>query len=159
MEPDAPDTPATRDATTLGLDHEVRVTEPAGPAAEAAQRLGVAPEALLKTLVVRRAEDDYLFVLLPGPAQLDWRKLRAKLGVSRISLPDAATALAVTGYERGTITPLGASHPWPVLAEASVAGAGVVTVGAGARGVAIIADADDLLRALDAEVVDLSSER
>jgi Cys-tRNA(Pro)/Cys-tRNA(Cys) deacylase len=80
-------------------------------------------ERLLKTLVVRRGDDDYLFVLVPGPRQLDWPKLRAHLGVSRLSLPDADVAREVTGYERGTITPFGARHAWPVLADATIPGA------------------------------------
>ena len=56
------------------------------------------------------ADDDYLFVLVPGIATISWPKLRALLGVSRLSMPDAATALAATGYERGTITAVRLHH-------------------------------------------------
>ena len=42
---------------------------------------------------------------------ISWPKLRALLGVNRISMPSADVALAVTGYERGTITPLGSTDP------------------------------------------------
>ncbi len=68
--------------------------------------------------MIRRAADDYVFVLVPGGRQIDWPKLRAHLGVKRLSLPDADEARAATGYERGTITPFGASHAWPVIADA-----------------------------------------
>ena len=153
---DHPDTPATRAAAALELDHEVRVIARARSAEEAADRLGIAPEMLLKTMVVRRAEGDLLLVLVPGPSQIDWPKLRSHLGVSRISLPDAEAAREATGYERGTITPFGAAGDWPVLADASIVGGGTVSVGGGAHGVAILADADDLIAALNAEVVDLS---
>ena len=57
-------------------------------------------EALLRTIVVRRGEDDYLFVLVPAGRRFDWPKLRAHLGVSRLSLPDADEAQAATGYVR-----------------------------------------------------------
>jgi Cys-tRNA(Pro)/Cys-tRNA(Cys) deacylase len=154
--PDAPDTPATRAAAALGLGHEVRVIERAKSASEAAERLGVAPERLLKTMVVRRGEGDHVLVLVPGPRQIDWPKLRAHLGVSRLSMPDADAARAATGYERGTITPLGARTAWPVVADASIAGGGTVSIGGGAHGVAILADADELLRVLDAQVVDVT---
>ena len=153
---DQPDTPATRAAAALGFDHEVRVIERARSAEEAAGRLGIAPERLLKTMVVRRAADDLLLVLVPGPLQIDWPKLRAHLGVSRLSMPDAEVAREATGYERGTITPLGAAGDWPVLADASIVGGGTVSVGGGAHGVAILADANELITALDAEVVDLT---
>jgi Cys-tRNA(Pro)/Cys-tRNA(Cys) deacylase len=150
------DTPATRAARELGLVHDVRVIDRARSVEEAAAKLGVDVHRLLKTLVVRRGEDDHLLVLVPGPRQLDWTKLRAHLGVSRLSLPDADAARDATGYERGTITPLGATGGWPVLADAAIADAGQVVIGGGAHGVSIIADADDLLGAVDAEVVDLT---
>jgi Cys-tRNA(Pro)/Cys-tRNA(Cys) deacylase len=154
--PDRPDTPATRAALDLGLDHEVRVIERARSVEEAAARLGVEVDHLLKTLVIRRGEDDHLLVLVPGPRQLDWAKLRSHLGVSRLSLPDADAARDATGYERGTITPLGARGGWPVLADAAIAGAGQVAIGGGAHGFSVVADADELLAAVGAEVVDLT---
>jgi Cys-tRNA(Pro)/Cys-tRNA(Cys) deacylase len=153
---DAPDTPAIRAALDLGLDHEVVVIERARSVEEAAERIGVDVGRLLKTLVVRRGEDDHLLVLVPGPRQLDWAKLRAHLGVSRLSLPDADAARDATGYERGTITPLGSTRPWPVVADASILAAGRVAIGGGAHGVSLLVDADDLLRTVGAEVVDVT---
>lgn len=150
-----PDTPAIRAAGAAGVRFEVHRIERPRSLEEAAARYGVAPQQVLKTLVVRRAADDHVLVLLPGPAQLAWPKLRAHLGVSRLSLPDAEEARTVTGYERGTITPFGARGDLPVLADASIVGAGPVTVGAGAHGVSLRLDADDLLGAVDATVVDL----
>ena len=123
--------------------------------AEAAAARGVEPSALLKTIVVRRADDDFLFVLVPGDREIAWPKLRALLGVKRMSMPDAATALAVTGYPRGTITPFGSLRAWPVIVDASAAGE--VSLGAGASGVGIVAAADDIVRALDAQVADVST--
>ena len=61
-------------------------------------------------------------MLVPGDREISWPKLRAHLGVSRLSMPDAATALEVTGYERGTITPFGSSTAWPVVADATMTG-------------------------------------
>ena len=151
-DPSTPDTPATRAARELGLVHEVRTIERARSAEEAAERLGVAPDRLLKTLVVRRGEGDHLFVLVPGPARIDWPRLRAHLGVSRLSLPDADAAREVTGYERGTITPLGARTALPVIMPDSLVGAGPVALGAGAHGVFIVTDADELLATLGAEL-------
>lgn len=155
----AEDPPGAVAAARLGLAHEVRSSGGARSAEEAAANLGVAPEHLLKTLVVRRGDDDHVLVLVPGPLALDWPKLRAHLGVSRLSLPDADAAREATGYERGAITPLGAARPWPVLADASIPGAGLVTIGSGRHGEAIVADADALLSALDAEVADVTTTR
>jgi Cys-tRNA(Pro) deacylase len=123
--------------------------------AEAAAARGVEPSALLKTIVVRRADDDFLFVLVPGDREIAWPKLRALLGVKRMSMPDAATALSVTGYPRGTITPFGSLRAWPVIVDASAAGE--VSLGAGASGVGIVAQVEDVVRALGAQVADVST--
>jgi Cys-tRNA(Pro)/Cys-tRNA(Cys) deacylase len=123
--------------------------------AEAAQARGVTPADVVKTMVVRRGPDDFLFVLVPGDRSISWPKLRALLGVSRLSLPDAATAQQATGYERGTITPFGSVRSWPVLADERISGR-EITLGAGRRGLAVALDADDAVRVLDGTLADLS---
>lgn len=151
----AQSTPATEALRASGLRHTVTRHGPVGSLAEAAAARGVAPADTVKTLVVRRAEDDYLFVLVPGDRQISWPKLRAILGVNRLSMPDAATARDVTGYERGTITPFGATTAWPVVADATVPGR-TVSIGAGAHGVAATVDGTELVEVLGAQVADVT---
>lgn len=126
-----------------------------GSLAEAAAARGVAPADIIKSLVVRRADGDFLFVLVPGDREISWPKLRELLGVNRLSMPDAATARDVTGYERGTITPFGSVHPWPVIADERVAGR-IVSLGAGAHGVAATMAGDDVISVLGAQVADIT---
>ena len=148
-------TPAVRAAQAAGLAHTVIRHEPAGSLAEAARVRGGTPADIVKTIVVRRGPDDFLFVLVPGDRTISWPKLRALLGVSRISMPDAAVAREVTGYERGTITPFGSVRPWPVIADVRIAGRRI-SLGAGQSGVAIGAAADDVIEVLGATVADVS---
>jgi Cys-tRNA(Pro)/Cys-tRNA(Cys) deacylase len=110
---------------------------------------------VVKTLVVRRGDDDFLFVLIPGDRTISWPKLRRLLGVSRLSMPDAEVAMQATGYERGTITPFGSSRPWPVIADERVRGR-EITLGAGEQGLALAADADEILQTLGASMADVS---
>lgn len=117
----------------------------------------MAPDDIVKTLVVRRAAGDFLFVLVPGGRTFSWVKLRALLGENRLSMPDAAGALAVTGYERGTITPFGSTRAWPVVADTRVLGR-TVSLGAGGHGVALTLRGDDIVRALDAQVADIADD-
>ena len=140
---------------TSGIEHTITRHGRVGSLEEAAAARGVEPGDIIKTLVVRRAEDDYLFVLVPGGREISWPKLRALLGVNRMSMPDAATAKEVTGYERGTITPFGSLTAWPVVADATVSGR-LISIGAGAHGVAATAQADDVVRVLGAEVADVT---
>lgn len=123
--------------------------------AEAAAVRGVAVPDVVKTIVVRRGAEDHLFVLTPGDRVISWPKLRTLLGVHRLSMPDAAGALAATGYERGTITPFGASTAWPVIADERLRGR-EITLGAGERGLAIAVDADAAIAALAATVADVT---
>jgi prolyl-tRNA editing enzyme YbaK/EbsC (Cys-tRNA(Pro) deacylase) len=106
-------------------------------------------------MVVRRGEDDFLFVLVPGDRAISWPKLRKVLGVNRLSLPDAEVAMRATGYERGTITPLGSARSWPVVADDRLRGR-EITLGAGEQGVALAVNADEILPALDASLADIS---
>jgi Cys-tRNA(Pro) deacylase len=154
-EPDL-DTPALRALAELGVEHRVLVTRPAGSPEESAELQGIPLTSLLRTLVVRRGQDDYLFVLVPGGRRFDWPLLRAHLGVKRLSMPDADEARAVTGYERGAITPFGSIRPWPVIVDASALEAESVGIGGGARGVNVHLSPSSLVEALDAEVVEVS---
>lgn len=149
--------PAVDAVAASGVAFEVKRTEPATSAEESAAFQGIELGDLLRTIVVRRGEDDYVFVLVPAGRRFDWPKLRALLGVTRLSLPDAEEAHAVTGYERGTITPFGAGRAWPVVADASIVGRPQVAIGGGARGVNIHIAADDLIRATRAQVADVTA--
>jgi Cys-tRNA(Pro) deacylase len=138
-----------------GLTYRVLEHGPVRSLAEAAEARGVEPADVIKTLVVRRGDDDYLFVLVPGDRAISWPKLRALLGVSRLSMPDAAAAKDATGYERGTITPFGSTRSWPVIADERMAGR-EVTLGGGAHGVAVLLAADAAVQALQATVADVT---
>jgi Uncharacterized conserved protein len=143
------------DAAARGLQIEVVERPNARSLAEAADLIGVPVSGIVKTLVVKRSNGGYLFVLVPGGRKISWPKLRSVVGVNRLSLPDAALALAATGYERGTITPLGSTTPWPVIADESTAGRRIA-MGSGAHGYSVFVDADALIGALDAVVADIT---
>jgi Cys-tRNA(Pro) deacylase len=138
-----------------GIAHRVLRHGPVGSVAEAAAAQGIEVRDLVKTLVVRRAEDEYVFVLVPGDRVISWPKLRALLGVNRLSMPDAATAKRATGYERGTITPFGSATAWPVIADERLRGR-TIGLGAGERGVGIEVAADAAVAALAATFADVT---
>ncbi|WP_372595012.1 aminoacyl-tRNA deacylase [Actinotalea sp.] len=140
-----------------GLRYRIERHGPVSSLAEAAAARRLRPDQLIKTIVVRRGEGDHLFVLVPGGRTISWPKLRALLGVSRLSLPDAGVAREVTGYERGTITPFGATTSWPVIADARVPGR-AVSIGAGAHGVSATVDGSRMVLALGATVADVTED-
>jgi Cys-tRNA(Pro)/Cys-tRNA(Cys) deacylase len=149
-------TPAIEALDRAGIPFRIVRTQRAGSAEESASLQGIPVEALLRTLVVRRAESDYVFVIVPAGRRFDWPRLRTHLGVRRLTLPDADEARAATGYERYTITPFGSSRPWPVIVDAPTMSHPLVAIGGGDFGVNVHLAPTDLVAALDAEVVDVS---
>ena len=137
-----------------GVDYKTVRHGPVRNVAEAAEVRGVAVADVVKTIVVRRGVDDFLFVLVPGDRVISWPKLRALLGVSRLSMPDAATAKDATGYERGTITPIGSDPGWPLIIDQRLVGHRAA-LGAGGHGYSAFVEIDDLVRAYDATVADI----
>jgi Cys-tRNA(Pro)/Cys-tRNA(Cys) deacylase len=150
------DTPAIRALSKSGIEFQVVQTQRPNSVEESAALQGIEVGELLRTIVIRRGMNDYAFVLVPGGRQIDWPKLRAHLGVKRLSLPDEAEAREATGYERGAITPFGSSRPWPVIADVSVVELGRVAIGGGARGVNLHLAAGDLVAHLNADVADVT---
>jgi len=151
-----PRTPAIDAIEVAGIPFDVVRTERAHSAEESATLQGIELGALLRTIVVRRGEDDYVFVLVPGGRRFDWPKVRARLGVKRLSLPDADEARAMTGYERGAITPFGSARTWPVVVDDSIMGLDRVAIGGGAHGVNLHLAPGDLVSALGALVADVT---
>lgn len=153
----APETPAIEAALAAGIEfrlvHQGRVSS----AEEAAAARGIEIGQLAKTLVVRVDEGEYVLVLVPGDEGMDYKKLRAHLGVRRLTMPDPQEALEATGYERGTITPLGAGG-WPIIIDPSLAEREEISLGAGVHGWAIHLDPQALVSEFDATVVEVASD-
>jgi Cys-tRNA(Pro)/Cys-tRNA(Cys) deacylase len=143
------------DAAARGLEIDIVARVGATSLEHAAELLGIDPSGIVKTLVVKHKDGSYLFALVPGDRQISWPKLRALVGVNKLSLPDETKALEATGYPRGTITPLGSTTAWPVYADASMVGKRV-SLGAGEHDVSLFVDADALIASFDATVADIT---
>ncbi|TDW45748.1 Cys-tRNA(Pro) deacylase [Curtobacterium sp. PhB42] len=145
------------DAAARGLSVEVVERPAADSLQQAAELLGIDPGDIVKTLVVKRHDGGFLLALVPGGRSIAWKKLRSVVGVNKLSMPDAATALQATCYERGTITPIGATGDLPVYADERIVGR-LVALGAGRHGASAFVDADDLVAAYGATVADITDE-
>lgn len=144
------DTPPVAQALTgMGIPH--RVFRHAGPVSsleQAAAERGQTPDQVVRSLLFRLSGDDYVMVLMAGPDQVSWPKLRRFLGQSRITTAREEEVLEVTGYTRGAVAPFGLRRPVRVLVDASVLAQEELSLGSGVRGVAIILRSADLRRAL-----------
>jgi Cys-tRNA(Pro) deacylase len=151
-------TPAAQALDRLGVPY--RVFEHAAPVnslEEAAVQRGQKPEQVVRSILFRCCEDTFIMVLMAGPGQISWKKVRAALGVSRVTMATEEEVLAQTGFVRGAVTPLGLPHPMRILADASVFRPEEISLGSGVRGVAIILMPGQLKQALgDIEVGDFA---
>lgn len=155
MQPSIP--PASIALESLGIPHRVfRHTGSVDSLEQAAAERGQRPGQVVRSILFRLGEDQYLMALVAGPAQISWKKLRKHLGQSRLSMASEAEVLAVTGYRVGAVSPFGTARPLRVLVDPGLLREEELSLGSGVRGTAIIIKPADLMRGLgDPELVEL----
>lgn len=144
----------------LGVPHRIfRHETPVTSFEQAASERGQRASQVVRSILFRIVEDEFIMILVAGPAQISWKILRKYLGRSRISMATENEVFAVTGYRIGTVSPFGLPNQLKVLIEAGVMKEAEVSIGSGMRNTAIILKSADLRQALsDAEVVLLIEE-
>jgi len=141
--------PVSRALTKLGIPHQVFVHNgPLRSVEQAAAERGQRPEQVVRSILFRLASEEYLMVLMAGPGQIDWKKLRRHLGVNRLTMADKDEVLRVTGYPRGAVAPVGLATPLKILVDRSAIEEETISMGSGIRGTAIILKSTDLLKAI-----------
>jgi|APFre7841882724_1041349.scaffolds.fasta_scaffold07199_3 Cys-tRNA(Pro) deacylase len=153
-------TPATRALDQLGIPYQVHVH--AGPLhslEQAAAERGLAPEQLVRTLLFRLEDGEFLLVLMPGARQVSWPKLRQHLGVSRITTANREQVVSVTGYPPGMVSPFGLPRRLRILADSGILVHERLSLGAGAPNAGLILARDDLLAVVQPVIVPLADER
>ena len=145
-----PPPPVSLALTEMGIPHQVFVHKgPLRSVEQAAAERGQRPEQVVRSILFRLAKGEYLMVLMAGPGQIDWKKLRHYLGTNRLTMADKDEVLRVTGYPRGAVAPVGLATPLKILVDRSVLEEETISMGSGVRGTGIILKSADLLKAID----------
>ena len=152
--------PASLALDKLGIQHRVFFHEGSVTSFEqAASERGQRPAQVVRSLLFQIRPEEFLMVLVAGPDQVDWRKLRQLVGRSRVRMATEDEVLEVTGYRVGTVSPFGMARPVKVMIDASVLKEEEISIGSGVRNTAILMSSADLHRTLaDAEIVSLMEE-
>jgi len=150
--------PASIALDALGIPHRVFYHDGTVSSFEqAARERGQRPAQVVRSILFQIRDGEFLMVLMAGPAQIDWKKLRGLVKRSRVRMATEEEVLEITGYKVGTVSPFGMRNRVKVMIDASVLKENEVSVGSGVRSVAIIMKSADIRRALgDAEIVDLA---
>ena len=148
-------TNAVRILDSLAIPYELRDYEvdPDDLSAETvARKVGLPPEQVFKTLVVRGDRHGICFAVVAGDAELDLKALAALRGDRKIEPVTLKEVQPLTGYVRGGVTVLGAKKAFPVFVDETVILFDVIAVSAGVRGTQVVLAPDDYLRATEATV-------
>ena len=133
--------------------HATPVTSFEQAAADRNQR----PEQIVRSILFQVRSDEFVLVLMAGPDQIDWKKLRQLVKRSRVRMATETEVLEVTGYKVGTVSPFGLKNQVRVMIDASVLREEEISIGSGVRNTAIIMKSADIARALgDLELVSLA---
>jgi Cys-tRNA(Pro)/Cys-tRNA(Cys) deacylase len=141
---------------SLGIAFELREYE-VDPedlsAITVAKKIGMPPEQVFKTLLTSGGPDSYLFAVIPGDAELDFKKLARAAAVRKAEMVSLKEVQPLTGYIRGGVTVFGAKRAFPVFVDETVILFDAISVSAGTRGTQLILSPDDYLRAARALTV------
>ena len=152
--------PASVALDSLGIEHRVFLHEgPVSSFEQAASDRNQRPEQIVRSILFQIRPEEFLMVLMAGPAQIDWKTLRKYVGRSRIRMATEEEVLEVTGYRVGTVSPFGLKNQVRVLVDANVLREEEISIGSGVRNMAIILKSVDLQKALgQVEIVSLMED-
>jgi Cys-tRNA(Pro)/Cys-tRNA(Cys) deacylase len=154
-------TNAARILDRLGIAYELReyAVDPEDlKATTVAAKIGMPAEQVFKTLLCAVGGNEYVFAVVPGDAELDFKKLARAAGVRKAEMASLKEVQPLTGYIRGGVTVLGAKKAYPTFADETIELFDAISVSAGQRGTQIVLAPADYLRASGATVAPLSKD-
>jgi Cys-tRNA(Pro)/Cys-tRNA(Cys) deacylase len=154
-------TNAARILDGLGIAYEIReyaVDPEEFSAIVVAEKIGLPPEQVFKTLLCVTSDKEHIFAVVPGDAELDFKKLAVAAAARNAEMVSLKDVQPLTGYVRGGVTVFGAKKDFPVYVDETLELFDVVSVSAGTRGVQVLLKPEDYLRASKATVADLTKE-
>lgn len=153
-------TPAVRELEAAGVAFSIHEYERGESmrdfGLEAAEKLGLEPDQVFKTLLVT-ADGDQAVAIVPVSGKLSLKSVGKALGAKHVEMCDPAVAERVTGYVRGGISPFGQKKRLATVIDEIAMLFDTVYVSGGKRGLDIGVAPEDLIRVLDATVADIAA--
>jgi Cys-tRNA(Pro)/Cys-tRNA(Cys) deacylase len=146
-------TNAARILDAAGVRYELReykVDREHLSASEVAQAIEMPPEQVFKTLVARGDRNGVALAVIPANSELDLKGLASASGNKKIDLVPMKEVLALTGYVRGGVSPVGARKAYPLYLDETAILWDVIAVSAGVRGCQMLLSPEDLIRVTSA---------
>ncbi len=154
-------TNAMRILNSAKIDYEVVEYEHEGEigshfGAEISEKAGIAPETAFKTLVARGEKQGIMVVCIPVNAEVDLKKLARAANDKRVEMIHVKELLALTGYIRGGVSPIGMKKKYTTFVNATAQSLEKVAVSGGVCGCTLIMTPSDLQKATDCIFADVT---
>ncbi len=149
--------PVSQHLAIIGIPHRIfEHTNPIHSLEQAAAERGQTPQQVVRSILFRLGENEFLLALVSGPTQIPWARLRRLLTQNRLTMATDEEVFRITGYQPGAVSPIGLATPMRILADQKIFEQDEISLGSGQRGVAIIMASADLQKAVPKlEIVDL----
>jgi Cys-tRNA(Pro)/Cys-tRNA(Cys) deacylase len=147
---------------SLGIPFELReyLVDPDDLSAiTVAKKIEMPPEQVFKTLLTTGGVGAYVFAVIPGDAELDFKKLARAAGLRKAEMVPLREVQPLTGYIRGGVTVFGAKKAFPVFVDETAILFDRISVSAGTRGTQLILSPNDYIRATEAQTADLTKDQ
>ena len=154
-------TNAARYLDSLGIAYEMRdyaVDPEEFSAIIVAEKIGMPPEQVFKTLLCITTDREHLFAVVPGNAELDFKKLARAAGARKAEMVSLKDVEPLTGYVRGGVTVFGAKKDFPAYVDETIELFDLISVSAGTRGTQLVLSPADYIRASNAILADLTRD-
>ena len=152
-------TNAARILDKLNIPYELRTYEvdmdEHQSAVDVAEAIGIAPERIYKTLVLKGQQDPYIVAVIPGNASLDLKKIAKASGNKNCEMLPMKNLQMVTGYVRGGCSPIGMKKQFPTFVEELSTLEDTIVISAGKRGLQIVIAPAELAKAIELSFTDL----
>jgi Cys-tRNA(Pro)/Cys-tRNA(Cys) deacylase len=154
-------TNAARFLDSLGIKYELReytVDPEEFSALIVAEKIGLPPEQVFKTLLCVTSEREHVFAVVPGNDELDFKKLARAVGARKAEMVSLKEVEPLTGYVRGGVTVFGAKKNFSAYVDETIELFDVISVSAGTRGTQMVLSPEDYLRASGARIAALTKD-
>jgi Cys-tRNA(Pro)/Cys-tRNA(Cys) deacylase len=154
-------TNAARYLDSLGISYELReyaVDPEEFSAIVVAEKIGMPPEQVFKTLLCMTSDREHMFAVVPDDAELDFKKLARAAGARKAEMVSLKEVEPLTGYVRGGVTVFGAKKDFPAFVDETIEIFDLISVSAGTRGMQVVLSPEDYLRASRAILADLTKD-
>jgi len=155
-------TNAARQLDQMGISYQLRDYEVDPDHLEAelvAEKIGLPPEQVFKTLLALGDQNGPCFAVIPADTELDLKALATETGNRKIQMAALKDVQPLTGYIRGGVTALACKKPFPVIVNSSAEGFDVISISAGVRGTQILLAPADYMRAVAGKAATIARKK